>query len=97
LLFFISAGNDGNVFQILTNGTIITSTPLNREAKDRYELTIAAADRGVPSRSSSVQAIITVLDVNDDAPNITNAPVSITIPENTLIGIYSKIHCNTMS
>ena len=93
LLFHFSSlhyigGNSGNAFTITTNGTIITNIPLDRELQDRYELTIMATDRGVPALSTSVTAMITVIDTNDNAPNITNTPTEITIPENAPIGTY---------
>ncbi|KAK3720930.1 hypothetical protein QZH41_014537, partial [Actinostola sp. cb2023] len=85
VIYTIAGGNSGNAFTITTNGTIITNIPLDRELQDRYELTIMATDRGVPALSTSVTAIITVIDTNDNAPNITNTPTEITIPENAPI------------
>ena len=83
------AGNTGNFFMILTNGSIFTAAPLDRETQNRYELTITASDMGEPALNSSATAIIIVTDQNDNAPNITNAPNELRIPENAPLGMVN--------
>ncbi len=52
----------------------------------RYNLTIAVSDRGVPQRSSSVPAIITVTDVNDSPPVFGRAEYIVSLSEGAAAG-----------
>ncbi|EZA53066.1 Protein dachsous [Ooceraea biroi] len=51
-------------------GEIITREPLDRETKSIHELVVEARDQGAPSRAARVPLKITVLDVNDNSPEI---------------------------
>lgn len=51
-------------------GEIITKEPLDRETKGVHELVLEARDQGTPSRAARVPLKITVLDVNDNSPEI---------------------------
>ncbi|XP_070151025.1 protein dachsous isoform X3 [Polyergus mexicanus] len=51
-------------------GEITTREPLDRETKDVHELVLEARDQGTPSRAARVPLKITVLDVNDNSPEI---------------------------
>jgi hypothetical protein len=84
--YYFSGGNIGNAFSINSSGAILTAIPLDRETKDQYELIISVKDRGMPPLGTTVKAMITVLDVNDNTPNITNTPREITMQENTPAG-----------
>uniref|UniRef100_A0A8C5GTZ0 Protocadherin-16 n=1 Tax=Gouania willdenowi TaxID=441366 RepID=A0A8C5GTZ0_GOUWI len=78
--FAIANGNEGNTFQIessvrflegrgfQTVGTLLLAEGLDFETKPFYNLTVVVSDRGVPQRSSSVAAVITIGDVNDNPP-----------------------------
>ena len=67
--YSIVGGNADGKFSINANsGSITTTGPLNREAKDRYQLTVQAADGGTPQRSASVPVEVIVGDVNDNDP-----------------------------
>lgn len=46
-------------------GIVLTNTVLDREIRDKYELTITAKDQGNPSQSGTTKVLIHVLDVND--------------------------------
>ncbi|CAG9763030.1 unnamed protein product [Ceutorhynchus assimilis] len=62
--------NNGS-FQInVATGEITTKEILDRESKETYDLVAEAKDQGQPSRSARVSVRITVLDVNDNAPEI---------------------------
>ena len=68
----------------LSTGTIITTTPLNRELINFYSLNVTAT---YVSRSSSVIVEVTVLDVNNNIPILNPAvPNSISFPETTQEG-----------
>lgn len=96
--FAIASGNVGNAFQIessvrfieghgfQTVGTLILAERLDFEALSRYNLTIAVSDRGVPQRSSSVPAIITVTDVNDNPPVFGRAEYIVALSEGAAAG-----------
>ncbi|KAF7286531.1 hypothetical protein GWI33_004934 [Rhynchophorus ferrugineus] len=62
-------GNSSFQINAIT-GEITTRDILDREAKEHYDLVAEARDQGQPSRSSRVALKITVLDINDNAPEI---------------------------
>ncbi|KAF4082073.1 hypothetical protein AMELA_G00147500 [Ameiurus melas] len=96
--FAIASGNVGNAFQIessvrfieghgfQTVGTLIVAEQLDFEVISRYNLTIVVSDRGVPQRSSSVPAIITVNDVNDNPPAFSRAEYVVSLSEGASAG-----------
>ncbi|CAG9820098.1 unnamed protein product [Phaedon cochleariae] len=51
-------------------GEITTKEPLDREQKQNHDLVVEARDQGTPSRTARVFLKITVLDVNDNTPEI---------------------------
>uniref|UniRef100_A0AAZ3SHU6 Protocadherin-16 n=1 Tax=Oncorhynchus tshawytscha TaxID=74940 RepID=A0AAZ3SHU6_ONCTS len=91
--FAIANGNTGNVFQIessvrflegrgfQTVGTLLLAEVLDFEAVPLYNLTVVVSDRGVPQRSSSVAAVITVGDVNDNPPAFGRAEYAVSLSE----------------
>ncbi|KAJ8404690.1 hypothetical protein AAFF_G00335530 [Aldrovandia affinis] len=96
--FAIASGNTGNAFQIessvhflegrgfQTVGILILAERLDFEAAAQYNLTVVASDRGVPQRSSSVSAVITVTDTNDNPPAFGRAEYSVALSEGTAAG-----------
>ncbi|XP_011702382.1 PREDICTED: protein dachsous [Wasmannia auropunctata] len=54
----------------LDTGEITTREPLDREAKSIHELVLEARDQGTPSRAARVPLKVTVLDINDNSPEI---------------------------
>ncbi|XP_029457597.1 protocadherin-16-like [Rhinatrema bivittatum] len=90
--YTILSGNSGNAFQVESNvrfvdghfqtiGTLILVDTLDFEMIPLYNLTIAASDRGMPQRSTTVPVVITVLDVNDNPPVFPRSEYSILISE----------------
>ncbi|KAF8791564.1 Fat-like cadherin-related tumor suppressor [Argiope bruennichi] len=67
-------------------GIVRLRRSLDRETESEYNLTVQAADHGVPSLSSTVMLSITVLDVNDNPPEFTNKIVYATVSESVPIG-----------
>ena len=49
-------------------GIVTTTTPLNREQRDEYDILVRAMDRGLPPLYSEANVTITVLDANDHRP-----------------------------
>ena len=79
----------GTPFTINTiSGEVTTSGELDRELCSTYQLTIVVSDRGiVPGElSSRIRVLVTVLDVNDNAPVFPKITPPIRIPEDTSIG-----------
>ncbi|XP_056635801.1 protein dachsous [Diorhabda sublineata] len=52
------------------SGEITTKESLDREQKQSHDIVVEARDQGVPSRSIRKTIVVTVLDVNDNAPEI---------------------------
>lgn len=57
-------------FCLFLLGEVTTREPLDRESKGVHELVLEARDQGTPSRAARVPLKITVLDVNDNSPEI---------------------------
>lgn len=57
-------------FYFVFLGEIITREPLDREMKSIHELVLEARDQGTPSKAARVSLRVTVLDVNDNSPEI---------------------------
>ncbi|KAF7668307.1 hypothetical protein LDENG_00013580 [Lucifuga dentata] len=96
--FAIANGNEGNAFQIessvrflegrgfQTVGTLLLAEGLDFEAKSLYNLTVVVSDRGMPQRSSSVAAVITIGDVNDNPPVFSRAEYTVSLNEGAAAG-----------
>ncbi|NWI10973.1 FAT4 protein, partial [Crypturellus soui] len=52
------------------SGVIRIREPLDYEARQQYSLTVQATDRGVPALSGRAEAVIRLLDVNDNEPRV---------------------------
>ncbi|XP_034037004.1 protocadherin beta-16-like isoform X2 [Thalassophryne amazonica] len=65
---------------------MILQKPLDREKNDQLHLVLTAVDGGDPQMSGTMQIIITVLDVNDNAPVFTQRTYKATITENSPTG-----------
>lgn len=75
---------EGRGFQ--TVGTLLLAERLDFEIKPVYNLTVVVSDRGVPQRSSSVAAVITITDVNDNPPVFTRAEYTVSLSEGAASG-----------
>ncbi|XP_062986154.1 protocadherin gamma-B1-like isoform X15 [Elgaria multicarinata webbii] len=67
-----------------TNGTITLMEPLDFEETEEYTMTVAAKDGGGSVTHCKVE--ITVLDENDNAPEVTLASVFSPVPEDSQTG-----------
>ena len=79
-----SGGGDFTVDPTL--GIVRTAHELDRERMSHYELRAFAVDRGTPERSASINVMITVRDVNDNAPQFQTSNIDLFIRENSPIG-----------
>ncbi|XP_069812815.1 protocadherin gamma-B4-like [Dendropsophus ebraccatus] len=66
------------------NGEIKVLGRLDYETSDIYEMTVEAKDGG--GHVTHCKVMVQVMDVNDNAPNITMKSLSASIPENSLPG-----------
>lgn len=78
----IAEGNTDGKFGVFPDGFLYVKSPLDREERDYYSLTIVASDHGQPPRSSQVPVVIHVLDENDNSPQFTNTTFTFKIKEN---------------
>ncbi|XP_034037010.1 protocadherin beta-16-like [Thalassophryne amazonica] len=62
---------------------MVLQKPLDREKNDQLHLVLTAVDGGDPQMSGTMQIIITVLDVNDNAPVFTQHTYKATVTENS--------------
>eukprot|EP00118_Oscarella_pearsei_P020829 m.230080 g.230080 ORF g.230080 m.230080 type:complete len:302 (+) comp40053_c0_seq6:445-1350(+) len=79
----ITGGNIDRVFKINTiSGNITLDGPLDYENKRSYGFVVTATDHGIYSqRSSNTTINVTVLDVNDNAPQFVQQVFNISISE----------------
>ncbi|CAM4658808.1 unnamed protein product [Lepidochelys kempii] len=83
LSYYIASGNLGNTFQIdQLTGQFSISQPLDFEEIQKYVVWIEARDTGFPPFSSYEKLEVTVVDVNDNAPEFERDPFIAEIMEN---------------
>ena len=89
LSYSLASGADTNAFSIDSKtGAISTKILFDRETKDSYTLTVRATDNGALQLSGSTTAVITILDVNDNKPDIKNLPQTIQVSEGAAVGSF---------
>ena len=73
---------DTNAFSIDSKTGIITSkVQFDRETKDAYTLTVRATDHGKNPLDDTTKVDITILDINDNKPDIQNLPQTVRVSE----------------
>ena len=71
------------LFGIFPNsGWIYLRGTLDRETRDRYELTVMASDNGTPSANAKTRVIVNILDANDNDPQFLRDSYEFQIEEN---------------
>lgn len=82
LTYSIPRGKVMSMFAINeSSGVIYTNSTLDRETKDKYQLTVYATDNAFPFRVGTCSVIIRVLDKNDHGPVFNPSRVNLTILE----------------
>lgn len=91
-------GSNGEVLYYLTNssvhvfsidderGIIYLQGTLDREHTDRFTVTVTAVDRGSPPLSSTINVTVTVEDINDHDPVLTQTTYSLSVKEDISAG-----------
>lgn len=78
-----SYDNVGDLFGIFPNsGWIYLRSTLDRETRDRYELTVLASDNGTPSATATTRVTVNVLDSNDNDPEFLKDSYEFKVEEN---------------
>lgn len=67
-------------------GTIKSKVSFDRETKVSYSLTVRARDHGQTPQDGTATVDISILDVNDNKPVITNVPATKQVPEDKNTG-----------
>lgn len=71
------------IFGIFPNsGWIYLRTKLDREVKERYNITVIVSDNGVPTLTATAHVIVTILDANDNSPIFAKSLYEFEIEEN---------------
>lgn len=69
------------------SGLITVAAALDRETQDKYNLRVVAQDQGRPSLSATASVVVTITDVNDNAPIFTTQRYESMVLENATIGM----------
>ena len=80
---------DISIKKKLDGGSVVSlmvTEPLDREVRDFYRVYVMAKDGGIPRRSSLLMLNISILDVNDNAPEFSSSVYTISIKEVTAPG-----------
>ena len=75
-----------------TSGLVTTTTSLDRELEDSYQLVVMAADDGLLSRSAVVTLDVHVDDLNDNAPRFLQRQYNVFIREPTNQGTLESVN-----
>ena len=87
--YSIENTNPGTVlpFEInATSGDVRVVDRLDREVVDSYTFTVIASDDGTPVRTSAAAVLVSVLDVNDNAPVFDPVPSAVDVEETATVG-----------
>lgn len=78
--------NDSDVLDLFgifpNSGWIYLRGTLDRETRDRYDLTVLASDNGTPSATATARVIVNVMDANDNEPKFLRSTYEFTVEEN---------------
>ncbi|XP_005209560.1 protocadherin beta-10-like [Bos taurus] len=79
----ISGSDEGIIYPEL-----VLDRTLDREKQQEFSLTLTALDGGLPPRSGATNIHIVILDVNDNAPQFSQAIYVTQTPENSPVGSF---------
>ena len=86
ITYSIVGGSGSSSFGIdSTTGDVSTATAIDYETVTLFDLEIEVKDGGTPTLSSSCLVRITVIDLNDNTPELLSSSFAITVPENIAI------------
>ena len=73
-------------FGVLSNGSVVLLSRLDREMRSHYSIVIKAEDGGSPSKANYVQVHIRVTDANDHPPVFASSFYKVNIRESVAVG-----------
>jgi len=83
LSYSIVESSSSKLFEIDVNtGEVRVKNQLDREEVQRYQFHVAAADKGVPSKTGTATVVVNVLDRNDNDPKFMLSGYSFSVIEN---------------
>ena len=86
-LTYSLVSGDTSAFSInSTTGAISNAILFDRETKDTYTLNVRATDHGAIQLTGTTTVVVTILDVNDNKPQIKNLPQTIRVSEGSAVG-----------
>ncbi|XP_032076323.1 protocadherin alpha-5-like [Thamnophis elegans] len=68
--------------------SLIVGTPLDREQVAEYRMIVTVEDQGVPPLSSSLTLLVSLSDINDNAPAFTQSFYTVFVKENNPPGAH---------
>ncbi|XP_030621286.1 protocadherin alpha-2-like [Chanos chanos] len=68
------------------SGEVIVTGPLDYEENPVYEIRAQASDKGTPPRSTHCKVLVEVVDVNDNAPEISVTSLMTPVKEDSVLG-----------
>ncbi|XP_030315240.1 protocadherin alpha-8-like [Calypte anna] len=74
---------------------LVLTKPLDRETVPVHRLVVTASDGGRPSLTGTMELVISVLDVNDNAPQFNQSVYSVILPEDAPEGTLVARVCAT--
>lgn len=88
ITYNIKTGNEEGKFNMNEKtGEITLNQTLDHETKASHPLVVTATDHGSPPLTSSVDVMVTVTDVNDNAPLFPKSLYNCTVAENLASGV----------
>ncbi|KAK3607640.1 hypothetical protein CHS0354_010693 [Potamilus streckersoni] len=79
-----------NKFDIKSLGNqgykVVVKSPLDRELKDSYNISVSCTDKGQPPLTSSVNVLVHVTDANDNAPKFEQTVYNAEVTEENQLG-----------
>uniref|UniRef100_A0A3Q2QKZ6 Cadherin domain-containing protein n=1 Tax=Fundulus heteroclitus TaxID=8078 RepID=A0A3Q2QKZ6_FUNHE len=87
-IFRIVDGNTNSSFSIdPLRGIVLVNSPLDRERWSVYNLTVTATDNGSPPATGTTNVIVSIDDINDNAPKLLTTKVQVkeNQPEETIV------------
>lgn len=76
ITFLVASGNVKETFRMDgASGSLFLARPLDYEEQTTYVLNVSASDGGTPKLATTLEVLLRVLDVNDNAPRFSSTAV----------------------
>ena len=84
--YFVVPGNDSTFFSInSTSGDIVLDREFDRETQDLFSIVVIAEDLGEPALTGTAEVVISILDVNDNIPQLNSTAYGAVLLEDTQV------------